>query len=265
MAKAGELRRPPLPREHGGWAMLITPPVVALAASGPSRYGLMAMFGWFSAYALRGPVEVLLGNGPSGRAGMAQASPEAARLWLVIFGLLTMALLGPVIYLHPSVLILLLGALAVMGIVMLLSLRGQTRSVAAGSLAAVGLMVGGPLYDIAAFGTVGRQGWLLAGACAAFFVGSVFRVKVLGRERRSGSFRYLSVGLHLLFALMAILIVRLTRAPWLYADALLVPLIWAMHGAVREGKAANLRAIGKSEEYLTILFALMLIVALRLS
>lgn len=256
--------RPPLPREHGAWAMLITPPVVALVAVGPDPLGLAALLGWFFAYCLRGPVEALRGSGPTGKAGMAHATPEVARLWLLLFGLPAVLLLGAVVFLRPWSAALLLVPAVALAAVQFLAGRGQTRSLVAGLLAVVGLMAGGPLYYLAAQGTVPVAGWALALACGGFFAGSVFRVKALARERRSGLFRLISVGVHLGALLAAVLLVPLAGAPLLFPLALVPAAAWAVWGAVRAGAPMNLAVIGSGEQWLTILFGLVLMVALRL-
>lgn len=254
----------PLPREHGGWAMLLTPPVIALVAAGPSLLGLMAMLGWFAAYCTRAPIEVLRGTSASGRAGLPQSTPEVARLWLLLFGLLTVSLLGPVIYLRPGLLPLLLGAAGILGVVQALADRGYTRSITAGLLASAGLMAGGPLYYMAATGEVSAGGWALAAAGTAFFGGSVFRVKTLARERRSGSFRLISVAVHVGALAGAAVAAAAGLVSPLVAAALLLPAGWAVYGATRAGEPVNLMVIGKGEQWLTIIFGLILMVALRI-
>lgn len=256
--------RPPLPREHGAWAMLLTPPIVAVVGAGPDPLGLMAVLGWVMAYSARGPLEVLLGEGPTGRAGMAQATPAEARRWLGVFGLAALLLLGPVVWVRPAVLWLLLGAAGVLGAVVELARRGQTRSLTAGLLASAGLMLGGPLYYLAAHGAVGREGWTLAAAGFAFFGGSVFRVKALAREKRSQRFGLLSVAVHAVVTGLMAATVPLLGVSWLVPVSLLPPLVWAVRGTVvaRGGRAGNLGAIGMSEVWLTLLFGLLLMIGL---
>ncbi|HYF94172.1 MAG TPA: YwiC-like family protein [Symbiobacteriaceae bacterium] len=265
MSKLIEPGRPPLPREHGAWAMLLTPPAVALLGAGLHILGLLAAFGWIAAYCLRGPVEALRGMAPTGRAGLAQAAPEVARFWLLAFGLLAMLLLAPVVYMRPVTALLLMAALVLLGAVFVLAERGQTRSFAAGALAIAGLMLGGPLYYIAAYGAAGARGWALALASAAFFIGSIFRVKTLARERRSAWFRCLSLGFHAAVVLLAAGAAWLGHTSWLTAASLLPPLIWAAYGAARAGEAVNLAVVGKGEQWLTIAFGLLLAGALRTS
>ncbi|MDF2628960.1 MAG: hypothetical protein K0R39_2791 [Symbiobacteriaceae bacterium] len=257
--------RPPLPKEHGGWAMMLTPPVVAVLSAGLDLLGLLAVLGWAVAYCLRGPVEVLRGEAPTGRAGMTQASPEVARFWLLLFGLIAALLLGPVVAVRPKVVVPLFAALAALLCVLALVHRGQTRSILAGTLASAGLMVGGPLYYVAADGAAGLQGWTLGLACGAFFVGSIFRVKTLARERRSAGFRWLSVLLHGTVAGAGVVAAVLGYVSWLTAASLLPALGWSVYGAVRAGGPVSLLVIGKGEQWLTIAFGLLLAAGLRIS
>lgn len=257
--------RPPLPKEHGGWAMLLTPPAVALLGAGLDPLGLLAVLGWTVAYCLRGPVETLRGTAPTGRAGLQQAAPAVARFWLVIFAALAAALLLPVVWLRPAAVLWLLAALVLMGVVLVLSERGQTRSFTAGFLAIAGLMVGGPLYFVVAFGRVGQAGWTLGLACAAFFIGSIFRVKTLARERRSAGFRALSVGFHAAVVAAAALVAAVGSVSWLVAVSLVPALVWAAYGAARAGEPVSLLTVGKGEQWLTVAFGLLLAAALRFS
>jgi len=255
--------RPPLPREHGGWAMLLTPPVVALVAAGPDPLGLMAVLGWICAYCLRGPVEALRGTAPTGRAGLVQTAPAVARFWALIFGLVAILLLAPVVVRRPLSLAVLAAALVTLVVVLLLAERGKTRSITAGVLAVAGLMAGGPLYYVAVHGAVTREGWVLALACGAFFAGSVFRVKTLARERRSGSFRTLSVAVHAVAVAGFVAAVPLAGISPLVPLALAPALVWSVYGALRAGPAVNLAVIGKGEQWLTIIFGVLLMIALR--
>lgn len=252
----------PLPREHGGWAMLLTPPVVALLARGFHPLGLLAVLGFIVGYCMRGPVEVLLGQSPTGRAGMLQAEPAVARFWLLILGAVAAALLLPVVVMRPAVLLLLVGALVLLGAVLALVAVGQTRSILAGFLATAGLMVGGPLYYVAADGVVGVEGWTLGLANLAFFAGSIFRVKVLAREKRSRWFRVVSVGFHLAAVVLASAVVPWLGLSWLVPVSLLAPLVWAVYGALRAGQAVSLLTIGRGEQWLTITFGILLAFAL---
>lgn len=257
--------RPPLPKEHGGWAMMLTPPVVAVLGAGPDLPGLLAVCGWAVAYCLRGPVEVLRGEAPTGRAGMTQASPAVARFWLLIFGLVAAALLGPVILLRPRTLVPLVAALAALLGVLALAHRGQTRSFLAGALASAGLMAGGPLYYVAANGVAGVQGWTVGLACGAFFVGSIFRVKTLARERRSAGFRVLSVAFHLTAVAVAAVAAWFGMVSWVTVLALVPALGWSVYCAGRAGAPVSLLAVGKGEQWLTIAFGVLLAAGLRLS
>ncbi|MFZ5814380.1 MAG: YwiC-like family protein [Bacillota bacterium] len=257
---------PPLPREHGAWAMLLTPPIVAMIAQGIHPDAVLAMIGWFAAYSMRGPVEVLIGRGASGRAGMAQAERPVARFWLLLLGGLTALLLGLAALAQPVVLLLLTGAGALLGAVWRLAWQGESRSLAAGFLAVTGLMAGAPLYYLTALGTIPPEGWALTYGCFAFFGGSVLRVKALARERRSAAFRWLSLTVHLLLVLVA------AGAAWrgwtspLLAVALLPAGAWAAYGAWRGGRGTpvNLGSVGKAEIWLTLLFALLLILSVRI-
>ncbi len=264
MAYAMRWGRPPLPQEHGAWAMLITPPAVALLAYGPDLMGLTALAGWLLAYCLRGPVEVLRGTGASGRAGIARAPREVARLWLLLFGLAAAVALVPVAVRRSGLVWLLAGAALLLGVVHWLADRGRARSVAAGLLAVTGLVLGGPLYYLAASGSVSAEGWAVAFGCWAFFAGSVFRVKAQVRERRSLRFRVFSVGLHLAFVALGAVMARGWGLHGLFVAALGLPALWALHGALRRDGAVSLAVIGKSEQWLTMLFGLALAIALRL-
>lgn len=254
----------PIPREHGGWAMLLTPAVIAPAAAGIDLLGIMALLGWFFAYCVRGPVEALRGAGPTGRAGAVRAERPVAQLWLLIFAGLSVTLLGPFLIFRPAVLAVLAFAFACLVIVQVMADRGQQRSIAAGLIAAAGLMAGAPLYYLAATGQVTEPGWLITGASFAFFAGSVFRVKVLAREKRSRSFRLLSLAFHFGALALALGLASAGRSPWLLALALAAPALWAAYGTMKAGEAVSLLVIGKGEQWLTVAFGLLTIAAFRI-
>lgn len=246
--------------------MLITPPLAALVAEGADTWGLLATAGWFTAYCLRGPVEVLLGRAASGRAGMPQADPSVARAWLLLFGVPAFTLMGAVVLVRPRALLLLAAAGLLLGVLYRLAGRGESRSLRAGLLAVAGLSAGGPLYYLAATGSIPHAAWVLTFATFAFFGGSVFRVKALARERRHPRFRWLSVLLHLAFVTGAGMAARMGWAPALLAVALTPSLLFATYGAWRGGSGlqANLGRVGRIEMGLTLLFAMLLVLGLRL-
>ncbi|BAD41381.1 YwiC-like family protein [Symbiobacterium thermophilum] len=256
----------PLPREHGAWAMVLTPAVVAVLALGPQPLGLVALLGWLTAYAARGPLEVLLGRGASGRAGMASAEPEVAGFWLLALAAAAAALLLPVAALRPAVLGLLAGALLLACLVFWLAQRGRTRSLLSGFLSVTGLMAGAPLYELAGAGGMSLRGWALTYACFAFFAGSIFRVKTMARERKRRSFHDLSVAVHFAFLAAAAYPAVRGWAPPLVPLALVPPLVWSVVCAWRARRrgAARLDRVGWSEVFLTVLFAGLTVLALRL-
>jgi len=256
----------PLPREHGAWAMVLTPAVVAVLALGPQPVGLAALLGWLAAYAARGPLEALLGRGASGRAGMASAEPAVARFWLLVLAAVAATLLLPVVLLRPAVLVLLAGALLLACAVFWLAQRGRARSLLSGFLSVTGLMAGAPLYELAAAGRLSPAGWALTYACFAFFAGSLFRVKTMARERRRRAFHDLSVAVHVAFLAGAVYPAVRGWAPPLLPLALVPPLVWAVVCAwrARWRGATRLDRVGWSEVYLTVLFAALTVLALRL-
>lgn len=249
---------PPLPREHGAWAMLLTPLLVAVAALGPDRVGLLAVLGWICAYSLRGPIELLRGAGPTGRAGMARGTRQAAQLWLVLLGLAAVGLLGWTVLMRPAALPPLLAAGAVLGLVQFLADRGYVKTMLTETLSIAGLMAGLPLYCLTATGGLGREGWILTLACFAFFFGSIFRVKSVARERLSVPFGRLSVVIHVVFVLAGAAGVVWADSSLLLPVALLVPAVWAVRCA-RITTAINLKRVGLSEVGLSLLFAFLLV------
>lgn len=262
-ASAALRRLPPLPREHGAWAMLLTPLVVAAAACGPDPKGLTAALGWIAGYCLRGPIELLRGTGATGRAGMARGSRQEAKLWCGLFLLGAAALLGPIIWFQPAVLVPLLAALFVLAIVQWMADRGHVKSILSETLSIAGMTAGVPLYYLAATGAVGPEGWVVGLSCFAFFFGSIFRVKSLGRERRSVFFRRLSVAVHLALTLVAAGAAIWLGQSILLPAALLVPTIWAVRCSLAR-KSINLRHVGHSEVALTAIFGVLLVLAVGL-
>jgi len=246
--------------------MVLTPAVVAVLALGLHPLGLVALLGWLTAYAARGSLEIVLGRGASGRAGMASAEPAVARFWLLALAVVAAAFLLPVVVRRPATLYLLAGALALVCLVFWLAQRGRTRSLLSGFLSVTGLMAGAPLYELAAAGAMTSRGWAVTYACFAFFAGSIFRVKTMSRECRHLAFHGISVAVHLVFLAAAVLAAALGWAPSLLPLALVPPLVWAIVCAWRARRqgAARLDRVGWSEIYLTVLFAIVTVLAVRL-
>lgn len=177
---------PPLPHEHGAWVMLYVPMAVAFAvahfiAPVPAFLLFLALTGAFLA---RHPADLLL-------RGRAQ---PGALLWTGVY--LAVAALGGLplllVYQRGALLVVLCIAGALFGAHVALltwpSRKRLDRSVAGEVLAVAGLTLSAPAAYVVATGQLDGMAWCLWAACALFFGGGVFHVKMLlGAAKHRGA------------------------------------------------------------------------------
>jgi hypothetical protein len=172
---------PPLPNEHGSWAMLIVPLLLGLIVA-PAWHGraLLLVVVAFGFYLVRFPLAVLVKT-------RRRARPERAYLWrwTVIYGTLT-AIGGGWLVLGEG-----LWWLAVIGLAggalllfhLWLVARRQEMSVAGELSGIVGLALGAPMACYAAGGRLEAMAWVLWLINALYFGGTVFYIKLKVRQQ----------------------------------------------------------------------------------
>lgn len=190
-----------IPNQHGAWAMLVTPVVVGALLGGIDAWHPMLLLAWLSAYCL---------NFFTGLAVKSRRPRRYARQ-LTTYALLAMVLGGPVLVSHPG--LLALGVVAVP--VFMANLWFITRR---NERAWLNDVLGIVLAACVGFGAYvlgvdeARRDDVLAaaalGVLTAYFIGTVFYVKTMIRERGDVRWLAVSIGYH------AALLVALVIAEW---------------------------------------------------
>lgn len=233
-------RRPPgwVPNQHGAWAMLVVPPIVGAARSGPTWSHLLLFAAWLSAYLAFYAVGLWLKSHRKPRYRPAALAYAAST-----------AVLGvPLLISHPE----LLRWAVVFGPLLALSLgysarrddRALTNDLLTTAAASAMVVVAGSLgADAAAPAPLGAFGpaWFPGGADAelwsaalvlfVYFAGTAFYVKTMIRERGSRGWLVASIAWHVMTLgvtllvwpgaawLMGITLVRAVVVPWRWPRA----------------------------------------------
>lgn len=225
---AARVGAPPLPHEHGAWVMLIAPMLVALAAAPQPSGGraALAAIAVIGAFLAREPADLLIrGRGKPG-----------TLFWLAAY--LAVALAGalPLAFVTPGMALPVIGAVAAGLFAVHAALlawparRRLDRTQAGEGLAVVGLTLSAPLAYAAQTGRLDGLAVCLWAACALYFGGGVFHVKMLLSAVKGRS------------ALTAVDRLRLGRFNLAYHAAMLLIVIWAAPKAGPVGGALALAA-----------------------
>lgn len=181
-------RRAPgwVPNQHGAWAMLATPLLVGILASGPTWTHVPLTAFWFLGYFAFFATGLWLKSRRKARYRPPVLVYSAAA---AAAGVLTL-LADPALLRWAPLFVLPLG------IGLVASARRDERSLWSGIATTVGsTLMTVVAYDAGGGDDLGRA-WLLAGVLALYFVGTVLYVKTIIRERDSEPYYWLSVGFH---------------------------------------------------------------------
>ena len=265
--------RPPLPREHGAWAMLIMPWVVGVGVAGRVvPEALLFLLAAVCCFGARYPLGILAKerSAKGGRAGRTRSEPL---FWLAGYGALA-GLCGAALlfgYGRWGLLPLGLAALPLLALQPALRRHRLDRTVVGELLAFAGLALTGPgAYYVstgrpdATAGLVWLLTFLYAGA-------SVFYVKLRVKQRmlRAAAFglgqRWLlgrDMALYQAILLATVALLAITRqVPWL-APAAFAPLSYKVVRDIwRVAPELNLRRLGLVEIGHSVAFVVLLIAA----
>ena len=277
MLKRPEKRAIPLPREHGGWAMLLAPLIIGWGVGARAGANNLAAFllclAALTFYLTRPALLQWLRwrNRPARR--------EEARVmlqWAIVFGSIA-ALLGILVLVgwqRWQLLILSAPAFALMILWLTLALRRQQMSETAELAGIAGLSIGAPAVAYTAsgqwHGTLFIALWALS---FAYFGGTVFYIRLKAREQPSLPLATSLIGrlrtgrLSLLWQASALLLAALATTqgllPTLAAVALLPGTLKSVHGVLRWQHRENLRMmrLGIFEIVHSVLFSSLIIAA----
>jgi hypothetical protein len=194
-------RRQFLPPQHGAWAMLVVPYLAALVVGGASWIALPLLGAWLAGYLL------------SYYAFQAVKSRRAGRYrgQLVLYASIAVPLAAIVVWASPAVAWYAPGFALLLAANVWYAWRRRERALA-NDIASV---LQSCLMVFAAGTAAGVRPAALLGvfaACTAYFLGTVFFVKTMIRERGNPTFRRWSAGVH-----VGALGIAAWLGPWLAA------------------------------------------------
>ncbi|GAB6932430.1 YwiC-like family protein [Calditerricola satsumensis] len=242
--------KPIVPHEHGGWALVSVPFLLGMAVGGPTWLHLPLFLAWLFFYLAAYPFRMALarrGNRRDGRrllrwafgywtAGMVFAIPP-----LVHFPSLLWA--GPV-----------LGAL--LAVNAWYAYRRNERSFVNDVCAILAFSIGGVASYVVGAGTWDAMALWVAGLCVLYFVGSVFFVKTVFRERKNARWLRASKGYHTLLVVALGIVEPLLVLPYAFSAAR--AFAWG-------GKAMRPLHVGLIEIAGSVLFLLLSAIVLRVT
>ncbi|TAK36231.1 MAG: hypothetical protein EPO21_03395 [Chloroflexota bacterium] len=263
--------RPPIPREHGSWAMLLMPYVVGLSVAGS--------WGWQAAFFLVSTLALFLARYPLSlvaRRGFPRPRDRATRGlygWLVAYTVVAL-ISGVALLLLDRWLMVLLGVLSVLLLLanLYFSRHKLDRAVWAELVVIAGLSLTAPGAYYAATGELGQTVLALWMLTSLYSGSSVFYVRLRLHDRRAqpqpeqrrrtqcALLLYLGMLLTGVAALIAV-----GAAPLLVLPAF-VPLLYKALRAIGGQRAAQmtLRQVGFTELGHAVAFAVLVILAFRL-
>lgn len=263
--------KPPIPKEHGSWAMLIVPLLLGLLISPTWHWrALILVIASFSFFLVRFPLATLVKKRRSTR-----VDRRYLWQWVAIYGGFTI-LSGGWLILGEN-----LWWLAVIGVggVMLLGFHlwlvwHKKEMSAVGELAGIlGLALGAPMAYYAASGQLDNIAVILWVINALYFGGTVFYIKLKVRQQPRLSApngvgeRLIKakacLGYQTIVLTVIILLVTFQKAPLLTPLAFIPATIKAFHGAWQwqDKKTLSLMKLGIIEIVHSVIFTVLVVMA----
>ncbi|GAA5346310.1 YwiC-like protein [Planifilum fimeticola] len=235
--------KPILPREHGGWAMVSVPFLLGMFVGGPKWLHLPLFFGWMLFYLAAYPFRLAL---------MRRKDRRNFVRWALIYWALGMVFLIPPLLWEPS----LLWAGPVLAALFCINgwyaYRRNERSFVNDLCAILAFSVGGAAAHMVGAGSWDAMALWVAVPCILYFLGSVFFVKSVFRERKNERWLIASKGYHLLLLILTALL-----EPWFvlpYAFSAFRAFLWG-------GKTIRPMKVGIIEIVGSLLFLVLSIIA----
>ncbi len=259
--------RPPLPREHGAWAMFVAPLLVGVGAAGahPAEL-LLFILTAFGFFLMRYPLMLAVkSKAPSARA-------EAWR-WSVLYGALTLLAGGALMMITQLWLLVPIGVLGLISLAVYLAhvARRAEMTTLGEWVGIAGLALGAPGVYLVATHRLDATAWALYLLNVLYFGGTVFYIKFRVREqprlkpaadwrsrlwagRVTLVYHFLAIGAVALFAVLGLI-------PALVLLAFVLPACKTMGGVFTPQTRLNMRRLGFIEVGLTTFFALVVLLA----
>lgn len=236
-----------VPKEHGAWAMLLIPFAIGTAIQEQTWLQVPLFFGWFFLYLASNPLMMMARN--PGHAAQ-------YRKFVIIYGFVAAAFLILPITRYPALLWLGVVLLIILPINLYYARMNRERELFNDFTAVAGLCLGAVISGYAGAGGWSEDlfpAWLF---CVLFFMGSVFFVKTMIRERGNRSFRKLSWGYHV----AVIFLILFVTESWVLTVAYLPSLARAI---LYTPKVINPMKIGILETANSLLFFTLVILFFR--
>lgn len=267
------MNKPPLPKEHGSWAMLTIPLLLGLMVAPAWHWRVLVLLvAAASFFLVRHPLALLVKTRKRASVGKV-----ALQQWAAIYGGLSV-LSGAWLVLGQN-----LWWLAVMGLAgavllvfnLWLVSRRQELSIAGELAGIVGLALGAPMAYYVASGQLDGTAMALWFINALYFGGTVFYVKLKVRQQprlpvpNRLSERLVKAKAYLAYQTIAltliILLVTLRQAPLLTPLALLPATLKMLYGVWhwQDKKSLNMVRLGVAEIFHAVAFAGLVIVAFK--
>ena len=251
--------KPPIPQEHGAWAMLYAPLLIAVLVIGkfalPALLFLLATTAIFLAHE---PLSILVKLNPK-----RPSSPQifrAAKIWLIIYLVIACAATAPLLFVYQRWLLLPFGVLLVvlLSTHIYLAAKREERSVGGEFLGVISLTLTAPGAYYVVTGRLEQMSvwlWLLN---IVYFTSSIFYVKMrvsrFAKKNTAQTLTWQCLAYHLALALALIICIW---HGWLTAFAALafLPIVLrALIGLKPQTGKLNLKRIGIAESIYTIIF-----------
>ncbi|TLS37829.1 YwiC-like family protein [Pseudalkalibacillus caeni] len=181
------MKRLLLPKQHGAWVMLGLPYLIGMIAGGPKWIHIPLFLGWLFLYLASYPIMMYLKK---------KRSREQYLKWIGIYMSLAILFVSLPLFLYVKLLLLSLFLLPLLIVNMFYARQNNERAFLNDISAIAGLCLGGPASYF-----VGTQQWdekavLIWISSVLFFMGSVFFVKTMIREKKNPKFKLYSWGYH---------------------------------------------------------------------
>lgn len=258
-AERFHIGKPPIPREHGAWAILFTGLLIGVAVSGKGgAQSLLLVASALFVFLARTPVMGI----------MRDTSDFSSWAWAAIYGALSGLFLVPLLLFFKLYLLIPLGIIGCIsfGVHLKLQSDNMDRSIP-GEMAGIGgLSLVVPAAYYSSSGVIGAEGLGLWALTLLYFWGSIFHVKLVialkkpgtksVRTKKTGSILYHGI------ALIAAIAMALLKFVPTFAPIALVPVaLKAFHTAIFKDppQKVSIKRVGLLELIHTIIFLAMTI------
>lgn len=262
--------RIPVPREHGAWAMLYGPLVVAVATIGRFEWSVLLFLVAVTAVFLAHEPLATVARSSSSRAVNAERLRQSRR-WLIIYFAIAAGATAPLLVYYQRLYLIMFGALlgALLMLHIYLASKRAERKIMGEFLGVLSLTLTAPGAYYIVQGRFDKLSLLLWVLNMLYFTSAIFYVKMrvskFAKKKESSLLTWQCTVYH---AFLLVFISSLVWLGWIPGVVFLafVPIIlrafWAM--ASREFRL-NLKRIGFTELGYTMVFVVFLVWGLRLS